>query len=77
MVDVTLRSKQLQAGGYFWLMSGSLQPGLGKALFIRLHLGMGVQNSKAMDPHFMILVFIVNLRDTDILRTGSYVIIFF
>lgn len=26
-------------------MIGSLQPGLWKALFIRLHLGMGVQNS--------------------------------
>ncbi|KAK0222985.1 hypothetical protein EDD85DRAFT_796162 [Armillaria nabsnona] len=41
----TLRSEQLQAGGYFWLMIVNLQPGVWKALFIRLRLAMGVQNS--------------------------------
>ncbi|PBL04594.1 hypothetical protein ARMGADRAFT_1071032 [Armillaria gallica] len=49
IVDVTLRSMQLQARGYFWLMIGSLQPGVWKALFIRLHLVIGVQNSGDID----------------------------
>ncbi|PBL04612.1 hypothetical protein ARMGADRAFT_57522 [Armillaria gallica] len=61
-------------------MIGRHQPGVWKALFIRLHLAMGVQNSsekkdtinlgvqsvdvslEAMDPHFIILICIINFR---------------